>query len=45
MPRASRGEKRSTDGIGNAVKIMRIANCEEVEERELIASAVAQRAT
>jgi hypothetical protein len=29
MPRGPRGEKRPTDVIGNAVKVMRIATSEE----------------
>ena len=32
MPRGPRGEKRPADVIGNAVKVMRIATGEEVEE-------------
>lgn len=32
MPRGPRGEKRPTDVIGNAVKVMRIATGEEDEE-------------
>jgi hypothetical protein len=31
MPTGPKGEKRSADVIGNAVKIMRIATGEEVE--------------
>jgi hypothetical protein len=34
MPRGPRGEKRSADVIGNAVKVMRIATGEETEELE-----------
>ena len=32
MPRGPKGEKRPADVIGNAVKVMRIATGEEVEE-------------
>jgi hypothetical protein len=32
MPRGPRGEKRSADVIGNAVKVMRIATGEEPED-------------
>jgi acyl-CoA reductase-like NAD-dependent aldehyde dehydrogenase len=32
MPRGPRGEKRPADVIGNAVKVMRIATGEEIEE-------------
>jgi hypothetical protein len=32
MPRGPRGEKRPTDVIGNAVKVMQIATGEETEE-------------
>lgn len=32
MPRGSRGAKRPADVIGNAVKVMRIATGDEVEE-------------
>jgi hypothetical protein len=32
MPKGPRGEKRSADVIGNAVKVMRIATGEETEE-------------
>lgn len=31
MPRGPKGEKRSTDVIGNAVKVMKIATGEEEE--------------
>ena len=34
MPRGPRGEKRPADVIGNAVKVMRIATGEEVEDLE-----------
>ena len=34
MPRGPRGEKRPADVIGNAVKVMRIATGEEIEELE-----------
>jgi hypothetical protein len=34
MPKGPRGEKRSADVIGNAVKVMRIAIGEEQEEIE-----------
>jgi hypothetical protein len=34
MPRGPRGEKRPSDVIGNAVKVMRIATGEEAEELE-----------
>jgi hypothetical protein len=34
MPRGPRGEKRPADVIGNAVKVMRIATGEEMEEFE-----------
>jgi hypothetical protein len=34
MPRGPRGEKRPADMIGNAVKVMRIATGEEIEELE-----------
>jgi hypothetical protein len=34
MPRGPRGEKRPADVIGNAVKVMRIAIGEEIEELE-----------
>jgi hypothetical protein len=32
MPRGPRGEKRPADVIGNAVRVMRIATGEEIEE-------------
>jgi hypothetical protein len=32
MPRGPRGEKRPADVIGNAVKVMRIATGEEIDE-------------
>jgi len=32
MPRGPKGEKRPADVIGNAVKVMRIARGNEVEE-------------
>jgi hypothetical protein len=38
MPRGPRGEKRTADVIGNAVKVMRIATGEETEELETITS-------
>ena len=31
MPRGPKGEKRPADVIGNAIKVMRIATCAEVE--------------
>ena len=34
MPRGPKGQKRPADVIGNAVKVMRIANGEEEEEYE-----------
>lgn len=34
MPRGPRGEKRPADMIGNAVKVMKIATGEEIEELE-----------
>src|SRR5215469_3934873 len=34
MPKGPRGEKRPADVIGNAVKVMRIATGEEIEELE-----------
>lgn len=34
MPRGPRGEKRPADVIGNAVKVMRIATGEEIENLE-----------
>lgn len=34
MPRGPKGEKRPTDVIGGAVKVMRIATGEEADERE-----------
>ena len=34
MPRGPQGQKRPADVIGNAVKVMRIATGEEVEELE-----------
>ena len=36
MPRGPKGEKRPADVIGNAVKVMRIATGEEVENQEVI---------
>lgn len=42
MPKGPRGEKRPADVIGAAVKIMRIATGEELDEREATASAAAQ---
>ena len=42
MPKGPRGEKRPTDVIGAAVKVMRIATGEEEEDREATASAAAQ---
>ncbi len=32
MPTGPKGQKRPADVIGNAVKIMRIATCEEADE-------------
>jgi hypothetical protein len=32
MPRGPRGERRPADGVGNAVKVMRIATGEETDE-------------
>jgi len=32
VPRGPKGEKRPADVIGNAVKVMRIATGEEIEE-------------
>jgi hypothetical protein len=34
MPKGPRGEKRPADVIGNAVKVMRIATGDEIEELE-----------
>ncbi len=34
MPRGPRGEKRPTDVIGGAVKVMRIATGQEPDDRE-----------
>jgi hypothetical protein len=34
VPRSPRGERRPTDVIGNAVKVMRIATGEEPDDRE-----------
>ena len=34
MPKGPRGEKRPTDVIGGAVKVMRIATGEEPDDRE-----------
>jgi hypothetical protein len=42
MPRGPRGEKRPADVIGNAVKVMRIANGEETEELDSAKSAAAE---
>jgi hypothetical protein len=42
MPRGPRGQKRPADVIGNAVKVMRIATGEEVEELDRVKSAVAE---
>lgn len=33
MPKGPRGEKRPADTIGNAMKVMRVATGEEVDER------------
>jgi hypothetical protein len=35
MPRGPRGEKRPAGVIGNAVKVMRIATGEKIEELDL----------
>ncbi len=35
MPKGPRGDKRPTDVIGNAVKVMRIATGEETEELDI----------
>ena len=35
MPTGPRGDKRPTDVIGNAVKVMRIATGEETEELDI----------
>ena len=42
MPKGPRGEKRPADGIGNAVKVMRIATGEEEEELDRAKSAAAE---
>ena len=42
MPRGPRGEKRPADVIGAAVKVMRIATGEEVDDCDATASAAAQ---
>ena len=42
MPKGSRGEKRSADLIGAAVKVARIATGEEQDEREATTNAAAQ---
>lgn len=42
MPKGPRGEKRPTDVIGNAVKVMRIATGEEEEELDRTKSAAAE---
>jgi hypothetical protein len=34
MPKGPQGQKRPADVIGNAVKVMRIATGEEIEELE-----------
>jgi hypothetical protein len=42
MPKGPRGEKRSADVIGAAVKVMRIATGEEEEELDRAKSAAAE---
>ena len=42
MPKGPRGEKRPADVIGAAVKVMRVAIGEELDDREPAASAAAQ---
>jgi hypothetical protein len=42
MPRGPRGEKRPADVIGAAVKVMRIATGEEIEELDSVKSAAAE---
>jgi hypothetical protein len=42
MPKGPRGEKRPADEIGNAVKVMRIATGEEIEEIDSAKSAAAE---
>lgn len=42
MPRGPQGEKRPADVIGNAVKVMRIATGEEIEELNSTKSAAAE---
>jgi hypothetical protein len=42
MPKGPRGEKRPADVIGNAVKVMRIATGEEIEELDPAKSAAAE---
>jgi hypothetical protein len=42
MPAGLRGEKRPADGIGNAVKVMRIATGEETGELDSARSAAAE---
>jgi hypothetical protein len=42
MPKGPRGEKRPADVIGNAVKVMRIATGEEIEEIDHMKSAAAE---
>jgi hypothetical protein len=36
MPRGPRGEQRTADVIGDAIKVMRIAMGEETEERDRV---------
>jgi hypothetical protein len=42
MPKGPQGQRRPTDVIGNAVRVMRIATGEEAEDASSPASAAAQ---
>jgi hypothetical protein len=42
MPKGPQGQKRPADVIGNAVRVMRIATGEEIEELDPVKSAAAE---
>src|SRR6185437_5488997 len=42
MPKGPQGQKRPADVIGNAVRVMRIATGEEIEEADSVKSAAAE---
>jgi hypothetical protein len=42
MPKGPQGQKRPADVIGNAVRVMRIATGEDIEELDSVKSAAAE---